>query len=46
MALATIEFKIKVAWWHKLLLPIWAVQLYFGKEIWIPSSMIKMDTAK
>lgn len=40
----SITFSVKIAWWHKLLLPLWALQVKLGKDLWFPSGMIKMES--
>lgn len=45
MATVTLQLKVRLAWWHKALIPVWFIQTLLGFKPWIPRSAIRVTTA-
>lgn len=43
MATATLQLKVRLAWWYKALIPVWFVQALLGFKPWVPRCAVIVE---
>lgn len=43
MTTANLQLKVRLAWWHKALIPLWFAQVLFGFKPWVPRCAVIVE---